>query len=129
MIGINNEPEKRMNVKELIEEMRKEIAIEHGEKYVSPTDKPKGKPKKPVIPKPNKPKKPKRLNIFADKTIRKVKGVCVANIGGLPLMMSTGNGMSEKKFERELKKYNKTKAGMKKPINVKKTIKKCKELE
>jgi len=125
MNGISKDFKKRITVKELIEQERKAIAIENGEKYV----KPKEKQKESVTPKPNKPKKPKRLNIFAVKTIRKAKSVCVGNIGGLPLMMPAGKGMSEKKFENELKKYNKTKAGMKKPINVKKVIKELKVLK
>jgi len=122
MNGISKDFKKRITVKELIEQERKAIAIENGEKYV----KPKEKPKRPVTPKPNKPKKPKRLNIFAVKHIRKEKQVCVGNICGLPFMLPAGNGMSEKKFEIELKKYNKTKAGIKKPINVKKVMKNLK---
>ena len=64
---IHNTEKKRKDVKELIEEMRQELAIERGEKYV----KPKSKPKSPVRPNPKTQKKPKKRNIFAQK--KKVK--------------------------------------------------------
>jgi len=57
----------RIAVKDFIEQMREEIAIERGEKYIKPVDKPKGKPKAPVNPNPKRPKKPKKQNIFAKK--------------------------------------------------------------
>jgi hypothetical protein len=41
-------PQGRVDVKNLIEEMREEVAIERGEKYKKPVDKPKGKPKRPL---------------------------------------------------------------------------------
>lgn len=67
MKGIGSEISKRVAVKDLIEEMREEIAIERGEKYIKPIDKPKGKPKAPINPDPKRPKKPKKDNIFAKK--------------------------------------------------------------
>jgi len=67
MKGIGYEISKRVAVKDLIEEMREEMAIERGEKYIKPVDKPKGKPKRPLNPNPIKPKRRKKDNIFAKK--------------------------------------------------------------
>ncbi len=63
-------PNNKINVKDLIQQMREEIAIERGEKYIKPVDKPKGKPKAPANPNPKRPKKPKKPNIFANKVRR-----------------------------------------------------------
>lgn len=65
-------PSGKINIKDLIEEMREEIAIEKGLKYVKPVDKPKGKPKTPANPDPKRPKKPKKDNIFAKKGGRRL---------------------------------------------------------
>ena len=46
-------------VKDLIESMREELAIERGEKYIKPADKPK-KPIMPSHPYPKRPLKPKK---------------------------------------------------------------------
>jgi hypothetical protein len=71
MKGIGSEVKQRVDVKNLIEEMRKELTLERGEKYIKPSDRPKGKPKAPSIPNPKRPKKPKKQNIFAKKWVRK----------------------------------------------------------
>lgn len=67
MKGIGSEISKRVAVKDLIEQMREELAIERGEKYIKPVVKPKGKPKRPSNPNPKRPKKPKKKNIFSQK--------------------------------------------------------------
>jgi len=63
----------RVDVKDLIESMREELAVERGEKYIKPADRPKGKPIVPVRPNPKHKKKPKKSNIFAKKYSKKKK--------------------------------------------------------